>query len=270
MSEDLPYILVTSRQNITPLQNTLSGYFPDFQFVLLVVSSYYCQDMRSDLGRKVSAPSATLLRFLKFQSESTSISCSGIHSSHNASSRPLFHLRPDLKRLFSTYQQRQATVEASLLNLDFLRKGPHSDAVQPADSRRPGVVFFTSHDRYDRSRPASTDSRSSIKQFWQGKRRKADWRGPDSAPSTGFLDDGAGTTLGRNKGKISNELKLRCTEFNEDGKVILVNGEFKKSELIAKVPNCLQHISDYANIRSSTACSLVISERSTPPFSRTF
>ena len=48
-----------------------------------------------------------------------------------------------------------------------------------------------------------------------------------------FLDDAA---LGRSKtAKGTNELKLRCTEFNEDGKVTLVNGEFKKTELIAKV-----------------------------------
>ncbi|KAI9853242.1 MAG: magnesium ion transporter [Vezdaea acicularis] len=35
-------------------------------------------------------------------------------------------------------------------------------------------------------------------------------------------------------GKASNEMKLRCTEFDENGNVTLVNGEFKKSELIAR------------------------------------
>ena len=35
--------------------------------------------------------------------------------------------------------------------------------------------------------------------------------------------------------KASNELKLRCTEVDGNGVVTLVNGEFKKSELIAKV-----------------------------------
>ncbi|KAF2097833.1 Mg2+ transporter protein, partial [Rhizodiscina lignyota] len=34
--------------------------------------------------------------------------------------------------------------------------------------------------------------------------------------------------------KPANELRLRCTEFDEKGDVTLVNGEFKKSELIAK------------------------------------
>lgn len=49
----------------------------------------------------------------------------------------------------------------------------------------------------------------------------------------GFLDDNAG--LGGRIIKPSNELKLRCTEFDENGNVTLVNGEFRKSELIAKV-----------------------------------
>ncbi|KAI4172963.1 MAG: hypothetical protein LQ343_003250 [Gyalolechia ehrenbergii] len=54
-----------------------------------------------------------------------------------------------------------------------------------------------------------------------------------SLPS--FLDDAGGTSLGRSKtGKAANELRLRCTEINENGDVTLVNGEFKKSELIAK------------------------------------
>jgi len=35
--------------------------------------------------------------------------------------------------------------------------------------------------------------------------------------------------------KASSEPRLRCTEFDENGNVTLVNGEFKKSELIAKV-----------------------------------
>ena len=187
----------------------------------------------------MSAPSAALLRFLKFQSEQTSLSTTtrgGVRQNHSTSQRSLVCLRQGSRKSFSTSLHPQATVEASLLNLDFLRKGPKRnilEAVHPADLKRPGISFLTSYDRCGASRPESTDSRSFVKQLWQSKRRKTDWRPRESSPPTGFLDDGA--NLGRNKGKISNELKLRCTEFNEDGKVILVNGEFKKSELIAKV-----------------------------------
>ena len=60
---------------------------------------------------------------------------------------------------------------------------------------------------------------------------------PDDLPERpSFLDDVSGAVLGRSKvAKASNEMKLRCTELDENGKVTVVNGEFKKSELIAKV-----------------------------------
>ena len=52
-------------------------------------------------------------------------------------------------------------------------------------------------------------------------------------PLPGFLDDST-AGLGGRIIKPSNELKLRCTEFDEHGNVTLVNGEFRKSELIQK------------------------------------
>ena len=73
-------------------------------------------------------------------------------------------------------------------------------------------------------------------------KRNGGWNGEkeplaqDLHPLPSFLDDAAGTALGRSKlGKPGNEVKLRCTEVDENGNVITVNGEFKKSELIAKV-----------------------------------
>lgn len=41
--------------------------------------------------------------------------------------------------------------------------------------------------------------------------------------------------------KAAAEPRLRCTEVDENGEVILVDGEFKKTELIAKVSNHSQH-----------------------------
>jgi magnesium transporter len=35
--------------------------------------------------------------------------------------------------------------------------------------------------------------------------------------------------------KAAAQPKLRCTELDENGNVVLASGEFKKSELIAKV-----------------------------------
>lgn len=51
-------------------------------------------------------------------------------------------------------------------------------------------------------------------------------------PFQDLLDDPQG--LGGRNIKPSTDLKLRCTEFDGNGNVVLVNGEFKKQELIAK------------------------------------
>jgi magnesium transporter len=64
-----------------------------------------------------------------------------------------------------------------------------------------------------------------------GLRNRASTRANDLPPLASFLDDN------QSPGRIlkpTNELRLRCTEFDENGNVTLVNGEFKKSELIAK------------------------------------
>ncbi|KAF7585977.1 magnesium ion transporter [Aspergillus hancockii] len=52
-----------------------------------------------------------------------------------------------------------------------------------------------------------------------------------------LVDEGTEGSLNYGRGlaaKASNELRLRCTEFDLNGDVTLVNGEFRKSELIAK------------------------------------
>ncbi len=52
-------------------------------------------------------------------------------------------------------------------------------------------------------------------------------------------EDGSDTSmfsLGRHiSAKAAAQPKLRCTELDENGNVVLASGEFKKSELIAKV-----------------------------------
>ncbi|KAL9609336.1 MAG: hypothetical protein Q9167_005881 [Letrouitia subvulpina] len=86
------------------------------------------------------------------------------------------------------------------------------------------------------SRYLFTEHRPFLRRLLNRRRRaQSTLRVDDRPPFPGFLDEAAGTALGRSKaGKATNELKLRCTELNENGDVTLVNGEFKKSELIAK------------------------------------
>ncbi|EEP79672.1 conserved hypothetical protein [Uncinocarpus reesii 1704] len=61
---------------------------------------------------------------------------------------------------------------------------------------------------------------------------------PDDLPPSGGFEEGQECnpfTVGRKLAlKTSNEPRLRCTEFDENGNVTLVSEEFKKSELIQK------------------------------------
>ena len=80
---------------------------------------------------------------------------------------------------------------------------------------------------------SSSATRSLFEFLGLGGRRAT--AGPNTGhslpPLASFLDDNQapGRIL-----KPSNELRIRCTEFDEHGNVTLVNGEFKKQELIAK------------------------------------
>lgn len=64
---------------------------------------------------------------------------------------------------------------------------------------------------------------------------------PDDLPrGRGDSTETAVFSLGRAvSAKAAAQPKLRCTELDENGNVTLASGEFKKSELIAKVGNSL-------------------------------
>jgi magnesium transporter len=108
---------------------------------------------------------------------------------------------------------------------------------------------------------------------WQQVRPKktAPLQPNDLPPLPRLLDDAGAASLGRIV-KPTNELGMRCTEFDGDGKVTLVNGAFKKSELIAKV-SLYNHHSSKLHLtveRNSVVFFLAISERSTPLHCRIF
>jgi magnesium transporter len=65
-------------------------------------------------------------------------------------------------------------------------------------------------------------------------RKLAQLQPPPPPPDDTSGSSGFGSSLGRIM-RPTNELKMRCTELDEHGNVTLVSGEFKKSELIAKV-----------------------------------
>ena len=196
-----------------------------------------------------SVPSWSILRFLRSQSEqacfftpSTKATACQTFSCRGAKVPPgkVAHALPSIRRYLATSSCRQAYVESSLLNLDFLR--PYSERGSSrfatlARGNSPAPVGIPLENSKP-SRYVSTDTRPLWKRPWKDQLRKAKpaLKSSDSSALPSFLDDTGSTTFGRRKTvKGANELKLRCTEFDENGNVTFMDGEFKKSELIAKV-----------------------------------
>lgn len=74
--------------------------------------------------------------------------------------------------------------------------------------------------------------------FWSRFRRKSETRQRKEQESPQSYEDASAQLFNLSRAlarsPASNDLKLRCTEFDVNGNVTLVSGEFKKSELIAK------------------------------------
>ena len=193
----------------------------------------------------VAAPSPSLLRFLRSQINDTCFFSPNDRLERHyspAKARRLVHRNrsnglPPWTRGFGTSPSHQATVESSSLNLDFLKhpSRQHNPTARPLPT--PSTYGLGRDWVQQPVRHASTDDQSFLRRLWQRRRiAPPALKEGDLPPRPSFLDEGNGTSLGRSKaGKAANELRLRCTEINENGDVTLVNGEFKKSELIAKV-----------------------------------
>lgn len=87
-------------------------------------------------------------------------------------------------------------------------------------------------------RHASTTRRPLLRRLFDLKRGKAAEYKQHRNSGPALIDEGTEGIFNIGRGlaaKASNELRLRCTEFDMNGNVTLVNGEFRKLELIAKV-----------------------------------
>jgi magnesium transporter len=198
----------------------------------------------------VPVPSSNLLRYLQFQSEGCcffSGNSPAFAFGHGSPPGQQLHTAHELGTPKTSFSRlwapisTPATCGASLLNLDFLL---------PRLASLPAVrVGLGSH------RPLTKTTRRSAKHSIGGYRcasenhsynwlrrafgRKVNRRRPLKGVDAPYGDEEVEATayaLGRTmSAKAANEQKLRCTEFDENGNVVLVNGEFKKSELIAKV-----------------------------------
>lgn len=199
-----------------------------------------------------SVPSATLLRFLR--SQSRIIHVLAVPTGGGVTARALGQPRCSPPSAFSGKYSARAHMSS----------GPSYDALpsslcnakKPTLKRTLGLTRLHSsmHDRSFRKlqilplqtcRASSTRSRPLLRQFLDWKRGTAAAKAEAifrKHASPGFDDgvEGNAFNIGRNlAAKASNEPRLRCTEFDINGNVTLVNGEFRKSELIAKVRSFL-------------------------------
>ncbi|PBP19267.1 inner membrane magnesium transporter mrs2 [Diplocarpon rosae] len=197
-------------------------------------------------------PSSTLLRFLKSQSESICFFSNpkpDLTSDRTTPRIPQLQSRsvkpPTTARQLSNSIHRRATVKAGLANLDILwpksaspplnTPPSSSNAIRTARSRRLGCggSMVT-------QRAASSGSQNWHQKLWgvtslRGGRPLRPDDLPASLRGKEEESDVSMFSLGRYiSAKAAAQPRLRCTEFDESGNVVLASGEFKKSELIAK------------------------------------
>ena len=203
------------------------------------------------LSPKPSVPSTHLLRYLRSQTESPlfftpSVSCA--RPSRKAppppSSRPVSAAH-DSWTASSAWAGSGAapcrpSLEASFFPIP--RVSPRSRGGASASRCRAALGQNPSAAKplLAPSRSSSTKSRPFLRRLLDFRRSKeaADAKLDHGAGAGPLLSDEREGHLNFRRSlaaKASNELRLRCTEFDSNGDVTLVNGEFKKTELIAKV-----------------------------------
>lgn len=197
-------------------------------------------------------PSSTLLKFLKSQSEGICF--------FSPNPRPGFifdyaaprgavirsqilksHSKPSA-RCLSTTTARRATVEAGFVNLDFLWPQAANKPLQPqsSQSRSQARLKKHSYESFPPARRAASGWHYWRERCWGRMKKTPKPLQPDDLPNTFYPREESGDfifSLGQHISAkaAAQHSKLRCTELDENGNVVMASGEFKKSELIAKV-----------------------------------
>jgi len=149
--------------------------------------------------------------------------------------------------------RRGFTSSASGRSMSRQHARPRTIHHHTADSRC--LAAASQHDLYSKSavlvQTAAFSSSRLAASWWPWRKHRSvrsscDPLQVDDLPVPTLADD---TTYPRILNP-TNDLKIRCTEFDESGNVTIVNGEYKKTELIAKV-SYLVCGSGYASALSS-------------------
>ncbi|OTA73642.1 hypothetical protein M434DRAFT_402726 [Hypoxylon sp. CO27-5] len=189
-------------------------------------------------------PSIALLRFLRLQSENLSFFSPNHRCStrlRQATRRVLCaarrYQRDSSQALCATDSLQDAPLQAGMLDLDSLIQTRRYSA--PRNVRQKSLPYFVPNIgvRYNSSDRPPTPCRQTLRErLWGfGASKSAKPLEPDDLPDAESGDTNSMFNTRRQLSqKAALEPRLRCTEVDENGNVILVDGEFKKSELIAR------------------------------------
>lgn len=189
---------------------------------------------------KAAAPSRRLLRFLRAQSEGRSFAQCTSRLSTRRHACTCTRPRPSDNSQDVPVARREPTVQAAFFGLDaILPKALTKQRAAASTIKSQDRTPAGSAPRYASS--GKTPREDGNKSIWQ------EWLfGPDQKMKTAPLKEGdlrvrleeeSGSIFQRRSSTAKAPLdpRLRCTEVDGTGKVIMVDGELKKSELIAKV-----------------------------------
>lgn len=194
--------------------------------------------MKTTLLQRVAAPSPSVLSFLKAQVNDAFASpiarcaqANGQRRAHGTNNRIGSRLNITTGRRNSHSLCRREETENRVF-VASNRRSENSLTLRHTSPTSLQHVDTSSHRAF-----STTRSKHAWNIFNSDKmRRLAQLQAPPPPPDES--SSGGSTGFGSSLGRImrpTNELKMRCTELDEHGNVTLVSGEFKKSELIAKV-----------------------------------
>lgn len=183
--------------------------------------------------RKAVAPSSTLLKYLRAQQDGLPFFTAN-RDLRNVSAATHQHSRPLSCHGHQGFRAN-ATAKSELIESSLIPSTLAWPTIR-ALSRPVQSLHLRPHSRRPCA-PASRRDKRNIWAFtkWFGRRnlRPTEPLQPDDLPPlANILDED--TSLGRIV-RAANEQRLRCTEYDENGNATILNGEFKKTELIAKV-----------------------------------
>lgn len=184
---------------------------------------------------RMPIPSVGLLRFLRCQSENQAF----FSPNHAPSRKILCSSRRQPGVAAQPPCEATTQLQSGLLNLEQLlpSRAPRSLSRLPR-TKRSTTISSALAVRYKSSSDGSC--RPTLRErLWGPRARKVPGElKPDDLPEHDEDGDNSMFMTGRQRAQqAALEPRLRCTEVDENGNAILVDGEFKKTELIARVRN---------------------------------